>query len=145
MGFIVVNSQGFNLVTQVQFSAGVPVKEYSMIASLFSKLLIGHAIGDFVLQTQFIAETKNWTMVPDYLDKDHLPMWPYTLTAHALTNGGIVWFITGSYIIGLIEFISHWAIDFIKCSKLIDLHTDQFAHIFFKFFYCVLALHQAFN
>lgn len=105
---------------------------------LFFKLLMAHAVTDWALQTEFIARTKNRHIVPEYLDKDHLPMWPYTLAAHALINALGVYLVTNSWQCGVLELVFHWLIDFGKCEKLYNLHWDQSYHMANKFFYFIL-------
>lgn len=62
---------------------------------MFFLLLIGHAVADFCLQTDWIARSKNRHAVPaGYDPKLHGPqqtIWPYVLSAHALTHGGAVY------------------------------------------------------
>lgn len=103
------------------------------VLELFFKLLIGHALADFALQNEFMALSKNRNTPPNYLDKVHLPMWPYTLTCHALINAGVVWVIIGNPIFAIIELVSHWLIDFVKCEGIFTIHEDQCFHVFIKF------------
>ena len=103
--------------------------------SMLLKLIMGHALADFVLQTEFIAVSKNRNTPPKYLDAAHLPVWPYTLTAHALINAAVVWLITNSLLFASIELITHWLIDFLKCDKVLNLHEDQAFHIILKLIY----------
>lgn len=105
--------------------------------NLFFKLIMMHALTDWALQTEFIARTKGRHTIPDYLDKDHLPMWPYTLTAHALVNALGVYIVTNRWEFGVLELIVHWVVDFLKCEKLLNLHGDQLLHILSKIIYCV--------
>jgi hypothetical protein len=104
------------------------------------KLLCGHALADFALQTEFMMLTKGRNKVPSYLDEKHRPMWPYTLTAHALINAGVVLLITQNPGLAISEFIYHWVIDFIKCEGYINIHTDQTLHIITKIFYSIVTL-----
>lgn len=70
----------------------------TLFLKLFFALLIGHAILDFALQTEFMAVTKSRHRPPAYLGKSHLPMWPYTLTYHALVNAGAVYTLLIAFI-----------------------------------------------
>ena len=100
-----------------------------MIILLF-KLLIGHALADFALQNDAMAKGKNRNNKPEYIPKGQklMPCWYYWLSAHALIHAGTVWIITGIWWLALIQFISHWIIDFIKCENKINPNQDQFLH-----------------
>ena len=106
--------------------------------TLFFQLLIGHAIGDFVLQPAPMSSGKNRH---NRLKEQHgpgFPDWYYWLSAHSLTHAGIVYVITGNALFALIEAVGHWSVDFIKCDRHINLHQDQAIHLGFKVLYCVL-------
>ena len=107
---------------------------------LFFKFLIGHAIGDFVLQSDAMAVYKNrhHRSAEGLENKEGFPAWYYWLSAHALVHGGIVYFITGSWILGLVEIILHWITDYAKCEKWISFHQDQVVHILCKIGYILL-------
>lgn len=107
---------------------------------IFFQLLMAHAVTDFALQTEFIALSKSRYTTPKYLDKDHLPMWPYTLTAHALINAAGVWLVTRRFDLALWELIIHCLVDFIKCEKLLNLHYDQLLHVCSKFLFAFFML-----
>jgi hypothetical protein len=110
--------------------------------SLFFALVIGHVIGDYPLQNDFMALGKN--------HRRPLPMpggspqgpiiWMHCLTAHALIHAGAVWLITGSVTLALLETALHWIIDFVKSEGWTNLHVDQFLHILCKAGY-VWAIH----
>ncbi|MEQ8955245.1 MAG: DUF3307 domain-containing protein [Gammaproteobacteria bacterium] len=105
-----------------------------LLENLF-KLLFGHALADFVLQPEAMGYGKNRN--DKIHDKEHslFPVWWYWLTAHALVHGGIVYFITNSLLLGMIEFVIHWATDFAKCEGWISTHQDQGIHIGCKVVY----------
>lgn len=77
-------------------------------------MLCGHAVADFMLQHPWVAQNKNRHFEPTGYDpKLHGPkqtIWPYVLTAHALTHGAFVFLATGSLVLGLGETLSHWLI-----------------------------------
>ncbi len=102
------------------------------------KLIIGHAIADFVFQPLPMALGKCRTRKPRNEEEATYPSWPYWLTSHALVHGGIVWLITGNVYLGLLETVLHWFIDLAKCEKRIGMHQDQFAHLFTKLLYIFL-------
>ena len=114
----------------------------SLTAALpvFFALLIAHALCDHPLQGQFLALHKN----RHYRPKDNnLPcqsLWLYCLSAHALIHAGGVWLVTGSCLLGSIELVMHWIIDFLKEEKFINLHIDQLLHASCKALY-VIALY----
>lgn len=103
---------------------------------LFFKLLCGHALADFALQSEFIANNKNRHSVPKGYDPklhgERQTIWPYVLTSHALIHGLMVYIATGNSIWGVLETISHWLIDFGKCEKCYGIHTDQALHLLCK-------------
>jgi hypothetical protein len=101
---------------------------FLFFSSLFL-LMVGHAVVDFALQSDTLAREKSRHSESEL--QKHVP-WYYWLTAHALMHGGVVSLITGSVILGMLETISHWLIDFMKCEGYIDIHQDQFAHFLCK-------------
>jgi hypothetical protein len=98
---------------------------------LLLALIMGHMLGDFPLQGQFLALGKE----RGYWRGEHAPtnggrcMWMYCLTAHSLIQAGIVWLISGSLVLCLVELVVHWVIDLSKGEGLINLATDQLLHI----------------
>lgn len=116
-----------------------------MFAETFFLLLFGHAVADFVFQPKAMGLGKNRHNKPLQSDsalkldinshKFH-PHWYHWLTAHSMVHGGVVYLITGSLILGVIETLLHWLIDFLKCERRISLNQDQVFHIACKFAYC---------
>lgn len=102
---------------------------------LFFKLLISHALCDFALQTPSMASGKNRNIRPI----DHaLPpgqtlstVWPYWLTSHALIHAGGVLLVTNNMAASLLQFVSHWVVDFMKCESFTNVHIDQSLHLLF--------------
>jgi hypothetical protein len=111
---------------------------------LFFQLLVGHALADFVLQSEAMGRGKNRNSDIHHNKASSFPSWYYWLSAHSLVHGGTVYLITNSLLLGLIETASHWLIDFTKCEGKIGLHTDQTLHIGFKVGY-VLAIYYWFT
>jgi hypothetical protein len=103
-----------------------------MLQTLFY-LMVGHAVADYPLQSDFMAREKNpWAK----LDMSRVPpgqlpnvFWPWVMTAHALVHGGAVALITGSVWLGLAETACHWLIDLAKCAGYTDIYGDQCLHI----------------
>jgi len=102
---------------------------------LFFLLVAGHALMDFPGQAGPIAHEKSRHSKSEL--QNAVP-WYYWLTAHSLTHGLAVAFITGSAGLGLIETVLHWIIDFVKCEGWTSIHTDQALHILCKVAYCVM-------
>ena len=105
---------------------------------LFVKLLMGHALSDFALQSDVMAKGKNRNRKPDYIPEGQKaqPAWIYWLTAHGLIHGMAVWLITGSIWIGVAETVCHAAIDFGKCDNHYGIHLDQAMHVGCKILWC---------
>jgi hypothetical protein len=112
-------------------------------ATLFFALAIGHALGDFPLQSEFLARGKDRHAKRTYPDTPPASLWAYCLTAHALTHAGLVWAITGSAVLGFIEFLLHWSIDFSKSEKWLGFHADQAAHLLCKLGYAIYLTQMA--
>ena len=99
---------------------------------LFAKLIVGHAVADYWMQSDALAKMKNRNRdASAFAPPGQVvqAVWPYALTAHALMHGAVVWTITGSMWLGLAETVAHWLIDFGKCENWYGMHTDQAMHI----------------
>ena len=103
---------------------------------LFFQLLIGHAAADFVLQSDTMARAKNRHSEFARSQGANFPAWYYWLTAHSLVHGGVVYLLTGSALLGLLETALHWCIDFAKSERWIGFHQDQALHMLCKAGYC---------
>ncbi len=104
-------------------------------------LLVGHAAGDFSLQTDWMAVYKNRhnTDANIISKRPHL-IWIHVLTAHSMIHGGLVALITGSLVFGIAEAVLHWLIDFGKSEEWYGFHTDQFLHLSCKFLWFLLII-----
>ena len=106
-------------------------------------LVVGHFLGDFSLQTRWMAKYKNpkQGIDPGDLPPGQRPMtvWPYCLTAHAAIMGGTVALATGSIWLGIAEFVTHWIVDFGKCVGWYGIHTDQGTHAVLRGLWWALA------
>jgi len=100
-------------------------------------LLVAHAVLDFVWQPDVMAMGKSRHYALHKNPDVDFPPWYYWLTSHAFAHGGMVFMITGSLMLGVIEVCLHWLIDFIKCEKWITLHQDQLLHMLCKAYYCI--------
>jgi len=99
---------------------------------IFFWLLVSHVVMDFWAQSDALAMLKN----RHKNTTGRLP-WYYALFAHSLMHGAGVTYITGNIILGLIETVAHWSIDFSKCEGWIDIHIDQGLHVACKMLYFV--------
>jgi len=96
-------------------------------------LIFSHAISDMALQHEYIGKYKaRRTKCIDPLTGIQITVWPFVLSAHALINGALVYFITESVILGLAESLAHLIIDFVSCERWINLLQDQILHILCK-------------
>lgn len=100
--------------------------------TLFFKLIIGHFIADYPLQGDFLAKAKNH-LAP-------IPLVPFyqALIAHAAIHAGVVWYITGSGLLAMCEFLLHSLIDYLKCDGKLTFNEDQLAHVICKALYVII-------
>lgn len=97
-------------------------------------LIVGHALGDFPLQGDYLAQAKNRNLP---LGKN---VWPWCLGAHCVIQAGFVAFITGSILLGLAEGMVHVVIDWLKCENKITYSDDQIIHLACKVCWAALAV-----
>ena len=105
---------------------------FSTAAIIFFALFIGHVLADYPLQGRFLSMAKNRHANVSNLFGGETPprgIWLHALTAHSLVHAGAVWLITGSIMLGLVELVLHWLIDFAKCEKWMNFTTDQLLHV----------------
>ena len=104
-------------------------------------LVIGHAVADFALQTDFIAIAKNpHANLDRFFGKEGVPphVWIWALGAHSLIHSAAVWLITGSVVLAAVEAVLHWLIDYANSEGLTNFSVDQLLHIGCKLLYAVL-------
>lgn len=92
-------------------------------------LLVGHALGDFALQTEWMVRSKNPTRKRARGSGRGDLVWVHVLSAHALIHGGAVALATGMVGLGIAETVAHWAIDYGKANRLYGFHADQLLHL----------------
>jgi hypothetical protein len=92
-------------------------------------LFVAHAFGDYVFQTDVMSREKRRSSETE-LQK--IVPWYYWLSAHALVHGGLIAAVTGSVVIGILETVAHWVIDFGKCEGWYGMKTDQLLHVLCK-------------
>lgn len=95
-------------------------------------LIAGHFICDYVFQSDTMAREKNAESTTAL--QETVP-WYYWMTAHALTHAVAIALITANPVFVLIEFVSHFAFDHMKCRSWISLHVDQLLHLTMKVLY----------
>ena len=100
----------------------------------FFRLVMGHAVADFGLQSEAMAKGKNRN---NRIDPSLIPpgqtydpyVWLMYLTAHALIHGAAVFIVTGSHMLALLVVVTHLVIDFGKCENLYGPTVDQLLHL----------------
>ena len=102
---------------------------------LFFQFLVGHALGDYVFQRDIMATAKCRHAKIHTTAGSGFPGWYYWLGAHALVHGGLIFLITGNWVLGAIETTLHFVIDYIKCEHWISLNIDQLLHVLCKIGY----------
>ena len=124
---MILDQQIQNLIGNNDLIAGLQI---------FFALLIAHALFDYPLQGDFLSRNKN----RHYKDENHnvKGLWIHCLTSHSILHAGSVWLITGSFVIGIMEFALHWVIDFLKCEGITNFHTDQFLHVLCRILYVII-------
>jgi Protein of unknown function (DUF3307) len=96
---------------------------------LLFKLLLAHALCDFPLQGDFMAKYKDPGQPSAEL------VWPWCIGWHCFIHAGAVYLLSGSWVLGQVEFFAHFAIDSAKCQKMINFSQDQAIHVVVKFAY----------
>lgn len=108
--------------------------------ALFFQFLVGHALGDYVFQRDIMATSKSRHAEIYKTAGKGFPGWYYWMGSHALVHGGAVFIISGSWVLGVVETVLHFIIDFSKCEHWISLHVDQLLHILCKAVYVYVIL-----
>ena len=124
---MILDQQIQNLIVNNDLIAGLQI---------FFALLIAHALFDYPLQGDFLSRNKN----RHYKDENNnvKGLWIHCLTSHSILHAGSVWLITGSFVIGIMEFALHWVIDFLKCEGITNFHADQFLHVLCRILYVII-------
>lgn len=99
---------------------------------IFAEMIVLHCLCDYALQGDFLAGAKNWNTPIG------AKIWPEALVSHAIIQGGAVWLVTGSLVIGLFEVVAHALIDASKINEAISYREDQILHVICKVCWTVL-------
>ena len=91
------------------------------LATLLFLLLAAHWVADYPLQGDFLANAKQ-----------RGPLRIYHLVAHAGIHGGSVTLVTGSLLLGLVEWAWHTIIDELKVRNKTSFAIDQTLHVLCK-------------
>ena len=94
------------------------------LITLFATLLCTHFLLDFAIQGDFVAKYK-----ARIVEGGNNVLWKWVLTAHAASHTLPVLLLTQSVLLGMVMFISHFVIDFLKCEQKINFNQDQTLHI----------------
>jgi hypothetical protein len=101
---------------------------------IFAAMIVLHCLCDYAWQGDFLAGAKNWTTPIGS------KIWPEALASHAIIQGGAVWLVTGSLLIGVLEAVTHAAIDAAKIANKISYRADQLLHVACKAVWVVLVV-----
>jgi hypothetical protein len=130
-----MNGMNASMMITCQMNSG-----FETAAVIFFAMVIGHALADYPLQGKFLSMAKNRHADVSCLFGGETPprgIWIHALTAHSLIHSGMVWLLTGSMALGLVELVLHWVIDFGKCEKWMNFTVDQLLHVACKAGYAV--------
>ena len=101
--------------------------------STFLWLLVMHALCDYALQSDDMILMKH----PRVERIESMGPWLWTMSAHAGINAGGVALVTGSWLLGALEFIVHFGSDTLKCQGRITTYDDQAGHLLSKLVWAV--------
>jgi len=99
-------------------------------------LIAGHSLADTTLQTDAMSKGKKRDKEVDLsrVPKGQKPLnlWWMWLIHHSLIHGLTVACITGRPMLGVVEALSHWIIDFFKGENCYSPYGDQALHLLMK-------------
>ena len=108
---------------------------FETLLTLSFLLIAGHAIGDFAIQTDWVAYNKS-RHAKDHMSRETLgkieKVWPWVLSSHSLHHGMIVFLITQKIWLGIGETVVHWVTDYGKAEGWYGFNIDQVLHIVAK-------------
>lgn len=103
--------------------------------ALFFAFAIAHALADYPLQGDYLANMKRRDQATRPSD------WVIALTAHSLVHAGGVWIVSGSALLGVTELVLHWLIDLGKGEGKFGYLSDQLLHLACKVAYVFLMVY----
>lgn len=93
-------------------------------------LLVGHAMGDFGLQSDWMARFKSRHNADSRIPSKRPDLiWIHVLGSHCMIHGGAVALATGSVTLGIMEMVAHFTIDYGKSEGWYGFHADQCLHL----------------
>ena len=103
----------------------------------FPSALVEHTIS--IESGKFKSQEKSDTVALNKCPKNKSRIsWVWWMTGHVSIDGLIVYFITGSSLIALLEALLHFYIDYLKCIGKFNLLVDQMLHILCKCIWVLL-------
>src|SRR5436190_19983061 len=102
---------------------------------LLFALLIGHMVGDYPLQGDFLAVHKNRNVSRAGSKEYPANLWIHCMLAHSFIHAGVVWLITARVVFAVAEVVLHFGLDFIKCERWTSHTADQALHALCKVAY----------
>lgn len=113
---------------------------------LFYAFFLAHLFGDYPLQSSFMALSKSRAhqqRIREEQGEEAADSWLYCLFAHSAIHSGLVWIISGSFLLALVELVLHALIDWAKSEGRFGLFADQALHALCKVLYTVLLISGA--
>ena len=107
-------------------------------------MLCAHSVCDFALQTEWVATNKNRRIREKFSPEQQAKfqvIWPWLLTAHAMTHGMSIYLLTQKVSLAFAETVAHWITDFGKNETWYGFHTDQIIHVSLKFVWAYLLVY----
>ena len=97
--------------------ADIGLNEYAV--TVFLVLWMAHFVGDFGLQSYYMAENK----------QPGKPNWFLILFAHSMIHGFLTYVVTLSIYAAIFIVVTHMMIDYSKGKNLFGFKTDQLFHV----------------
>lgn len=121
-----------------------PAHDWATAAQVLFLLVAGHALMDFPLQGEFLAQCKSRRYLEQRADPARPPsIWIVCMVSHCALHAAAVWIITGCVILGCVEFLLHAIIDTVKCEGFTSFNQDQLLHLACKIGYVGIAAFMA--
>lgn len=108
-----------------------------LAALYFFAMAVGHVVADYPLQGEYLARTKDPAGRNEAIGEGKHD-WILSLNAHCLIHAGTVWLITGIVWFGIIEWVLHLIVDYLKIRNVTNLWVDQILHFLCKLIYAIV-------